>query len=241
MNARQRLDQPASGAGNAARGPLGSAPVRGALAVAGLACAAGQLIGIVADIEWLRVVTKPPLMLLLAGYTLSRLRPQQVPAAVPLLVGLVLAAGGDTALLFDGQPAFLVGLLLFAGTHLSYIVGCLGLGAGRTLRDRPWIAVLVMALYVPMAYFTWQRAGDLRWPLLGYGLLLFGTVAVAVATNWGVGTGAILFAASDIMIGLRVTGLEFAYQDLAVMSTYVLAQVLIAFNWRPVPQPDRGS
>ncbi|GAB3403430.1 lysoplasmalogenase [Flindersiella endophytica] len=240
MNARQRLDKLARRAGGTARGPLGSAPVRGALAVAGLACAAGQLIGIVADIEWLRVATKPPLMLLLAGYTLSRLRREQLPAAIPLLAGLVLASGGDTALLFAGRTAFLIGLLLFAGTHLCYIVGCLGLGAGRTLRRRPWIAVLTMALYVPMAYVTWQRAGDLRWPLLGYGLLLFGTVAVAVATNWGVGIGAVLFAASDIMIGLRVTGLEFPHQDLVVMGTYVVAQVLIAFNWRPVPPSDGG-
>jgi uncharacterized membrane protein YhhN len=236
MNARQRLDRLARRAG----GPLGSAPVRGALAVAGLACAAGQLVGIVADIEWLRVVTKPPLMLLLAGYTVSRLRPEQLPAAVPLIAGLVLAAGGDTALLFEGTTAFLVGLALFAGTHLCYIVGCFGLGAGRMLRRRPWITVVTTAGYLLMAFVTWQRAGDLRWPLLAYGILLFGTVAAALATNWGIGVGAILFAASDILIGLRVTGVEFAHQDLVVMGMYVVGQVLIAFNWRPVPPAEDG-
>lgn len=213
--------------------------VRRVLAAAGIACAAGQLIGIAAGIGWLRNVTKPPLMLLLAGYTVTGVRRGRLPATAPLLAGLVLSSAGDTALLSDDERAFLTGLTLFAGAHLCYIAGCLNLGAAHTLRRRPWIAVGVLACYLALVHPTWQRAGDLRWPLIAYGLLLFAMAAVALATNLGMGVGAALFAVSDLMIGLRVVGIEFPHQDLAVMLTYCAGQVLIALNWRPVADADR--
>jgi uncharacterized membrane protein YhhN len=228
MNARRRVGKLT----RRARDVLGSAPVRRGLAAAGIACAAGQLLAIAADIPWLRVATKPPLMLLLAGYTLSRTRPEQRAALSPLIAGLVLASAGDTALLIDSRTAFLTGLLLFSGTHLCYIAGCLRLGAARGLRERPAIVAVTLVCYLVLTYVMWQGMGDLRWPLIGYGLLLFGMAAVAVATNGGMGAGAVLFAVSDLMIGMRVAGVEFPGQDVLVMLTYCVGQALIAFNWR---------
>lgn len=233
MNARRGLDKPT------AHGVLGSTPVRWALAAAGIACTAAHLYGIAADIFWLRAVTKPPLMLLLAAYTLSRTRPECRAQTAPLIAGLVLASAGDTALILENETAFLVGLLLFAGTHLCYIGGCFHLGAGRPLRERPLIAIVTLAAYAVATYAMWERMGDLRWPMAGYGFLLFSTVAVAFATNRGMGVGAALFAISDLTLGLRIVGLEFPGQGFFIMLTYVVGQLLIALNWRRVTAPGR--
>ena len=91
---------------------------RRALLIAYLVVAVADLAAVATGTAWLEWVTKPLLMPLLAAYLLVRLGP--VGPAWPVVVSLAFACGGDIALLFDGDLAFVIGMALSPTWWRSY-------------------------------------------------------------------------------------------------------------------------
>lgn len=192
----------------------------------------------------LRRLTKPALMPALACWLRSRSRTCDAdPVMVrTTLAGLGLSAGGDVALLGDGDRAFLAGVGSFLGAHVAYI-------AAFSRRRGPWHGPRAAARVAPAA-LVWvgvvplvaARAGSLRMPVAVYGTALAAMQATALlldddvpsAGRTRIAGGAACFLVSDALLAagrfLPVSGRHRAGRvvDAAVMATYTTAQWLIA-------------
>ena len=156
--------------------------------------------------------------------------------SVWLVAALGLGALGDFFLSRDGERAFLAGLMAFALAHLAYI-------ALMVLADVP-LAFGVPAIGVGifagvMLVILFPRAGDLRWPVVGYvGIIAaMGVIAVSLPASFAIAmVAALLFMTSDMILGLE----RFVWSPAnpirraapyLIWTTYWLAQLLflIAF------------
>ncbi|MFJ6698427.1 lysoplasmalogenase [Streptomyces sp. NPDC091272] len=195
-----------------------------------LACAV-DLAGLLAGLPGVHRAAKPLLMPLLAGYVAVRGGPRLLIAA------LLLGWGGDVALLFDAEPAFLLGMGSFAVGHLCYLI----LFRGAPLR-RPLGAAYALVLTAVLALLWPDLPADLRVPVAGYSLLL--TVMAFRAGGLGVraGVGGALFLLSDTLIA---TGVAHWPQppaaDFWVMATYAAAQCLLALGVLGAAGPAAGA
>jgi uncharacterized membrane protein YhhN len=125
-------------------------------------------------------------------------------APPPLIViGLASGAIGDFCLSRDGKGAFLAGMAAFALGHLAYAAAFAQAGAGA-----PVIAMIVIAvLLLSTEFWLAPNAGDLRWPVRLYAVVI-GAMGVAAASlppglHWIV-AGAALFILSDILLSLQL-------------------------------------
>lgn len=130
-----------------------------------------------------------------------------VAMPVPLLaLALGLSALGDLALSRNGERAFLAGIGAFALAHLAYLAVFLSLegDAALTVGWQVLAAAAVASLSSAMAWLLWPRTGPLRWPVLGYVVIIaiMGINAALVPSPFArlVIFGAFLFILSDSLI-----------------------------------------
>ena len=122
-----------------------------------------------------------------------------------IVVGLALGATGDFALARPGQAAFLAGMAAFALGHLAYAVEFWA----RIVGDPSPLAVAVLGAMGGLVLWTalWlaPRAADLAWPVRAYGLVIGVMVAAAALAGEALLLiGALVFAASDLILALRM-------------------------------------
>lgn len=122
-----------------------------------------------------------------------------------IVVGLVLGAVGDVALLSRTQGAFLGGLGAFLLGHLAYAVAFAKLSPVAT-----WLSVLgipvVLSCGTVLAWL-WPRLGPMRLPVTVYvSVIAVMTIAALAVFRTGapgggpIAVGALLFAASDVAV-----------------------------------------
>jgi uncharacterized membrane protein YhhN len=128
-----------------------------------------------------------------------------------IVIGLVLGALGDAALLHSSKRAFLAGLVAFLFGHIAYVLACTllmpasaWLGAVGLVASAPiLVGLLVLA-------WLWPRLGDMRVPVLFY-LVTIVTMVIGALAALNVETvpannrqllalGAVLFFASDLAV-----------------------------------------
>ena len=131
--------------------------------------------------------------------------------AVWMMIGLVLGAMGDAALLSHGSTGFLIGLGAFLLGHLAYVVGftrCLDSvaisGATQALAAIP-VAAGLLALR-----WLWRHLGDMRIPVIAYITVISAMMIAAIAVMYDstrdapirylIGSGATLFFISDLAV-----------------------------------------
>jgi uncharacterized membrane protein YhhN len=211
-------------------GALAFAIAFAALAVADLAAIA------TGHPEW-RVVTKPPLMWLLAGGVIAA-QPRLNRARRFLVAALLLSSVGDTILLGTSDAAFIGGTAAFALSHLAYIA-CFTLCApGKGLvQQRPWLIVVYALAWGLTTAILWPHLGALAAVVVPYSLLLT-TMAVFALNLVGrielrsaifVAAGAAIYMSSDtnIAFGRFDPSLAPPHVDFLIMLTYLIAQSLI--------------
>ncbi|MEU9209573.1 lysoplasmalogenase [Streptomyces sp. NPDC048415] len=184
-------------------------------------------------------IAKPLLMPLLAAHVGARGGPRLLVAA--LLCGW----GGDVLLLFDADPAFLVGMASFAAGHVGYLVV---FRRGPRARG-PWIAGSYALALVATVTLLWpDLPAGLRIPVAGYSLLL--TAMAYGATRLGpvAGLGGALFLLSDTLIATGVADWpQLPRPDFWIMLTYCAAQFLLVrgvldtLGARPAPAAAYGE
>ncbi|MCX5196510.1 lysoplasmalogenase [Streptomyces sp. NBC_00249] len=184
------------------------------------AAAAADLGSLLADWHLGHVIAKPLLMPLLVAYVLTR-RPR---APRLLVAALLFGWGGDLALLFDAEPAFLAGMGSFAAGHVCYL---LLFGRGRT---SPALgAAYALALVGTVALLWGDLPADLRIPVAGYSLLLTAMAYRSAALGRAAGIGGALFLLSDTLIATGVAEWpQLPRPDFWIMATYLAAQYLLA-------------
>ena len=149
-----------------------------------------------------------------------------------VLVALCFSLGGDVLLMLPSDQ-FVAGLALFLLAHLCYIGAFTRDGGFKTdiATARPLIALTVILLAL-----LWPFLGPLRVPVLAYMLVIVVMAWQALERSrlgahdgaWWAAVGAVLFVASDAMLGLARFRGDFPGQRLLVLGTYYLAQWMIA-------------
>ncbi|MFG2878020.1 lysoplasmalogenase [Streptomyces sp. NPDC048337] len=163
------------------------------------------------------VLAKPLLMPLLVAYVITRGGPRLLVAA------LLFGWGGDLALLFDAEPAFLLGMGSFAAGHVCYLVLF-----GRRTTNPLLGGAYGLALIGTVALLWADLPADLRIPVAGYSLLLTAMAYRSSALGRTAGIGGALFLLSDTLIATGVAEWpQLPRPDFWIMVTYIAAQYLL--------------
>ncbi|MCB5168108.1 lysoplasmalogenase [Streptomyces bambusae] len=188
--------------------------------------AAADLLSLLAGWHPGHVLAKPLLMPLLAGWALTRRAPALLATA------LLFGWGGDVALLFDADLAFLLGMGSFAAGHVCYLAL---FGRGRT--SLPVGAGFAAVLTGTVALLWADLPGELRVPVAGYSLLLTAMAYRAGALGPVAAAGGALFLLSDTLIATGVAAWpQLPRPDFWIMATYLAAQYLLTRGvLRPAP------
>lgn len=177
-------------------------------------------------------------LLVIAVALLSFLTPGVQPSfTLWITLGLVLSLGGDVALMFKSNRAFLVGLELFLLAHLVYSIA-FTVPNGFHPEDLISGAVL-LAVAVAVYLYLKPGLGSMKGPVILYMLVICFMVNRAVSTFYGdaftntqawlITLGAILFFLSDLMLAVNRFRHPFEAQRLGLF-LYYGGQLLIALS-----------
>ncbi|MET9321458.1 lysoplasmalogenase [Streptomyces sp. NPDC003038] len=188
------------------------------LLVAFAVAAAADLGSLLADWHLGHLIFKPLLMPLLVAHAVTRGAPRLLVAA------LLFGWGGDLALLFDAEAAFLIGMGSFAAGHVCYLVLFGKRGAYALLGG-----AYAVALLGTVGLMWTDLPAGLRVPVAGYSLLLTAMAFRSSALGPRAGIGGALFLISDTLIATGVAEWpQPPRPDFWIMATYLAAQYLLA-------------
>lgn len=199
------------------------------LVVSAALAACLYLVGMALDLFWLKLLTKPWLVLALAGAVWSR---AGIGAGRRIAWGLIAGAAGDVCLALP--HAFLPGMIAFAIGHGLYVAAFL-----------KWNRTPALVLLAPVSLYAgtglWLMlpgSGALMIPLLVYvtiiGAMIWRAAACAldpredILLRWGPLAGALLFAFSDTLIGIHRFAQPLPGAAFPIILTYWAAQALFA-------------
>lgn len=119
-----------------------------------------------------------------------------------ILAGLGLSLIGDIINVdMSSQKVLITGLVIFVFAYLTYALG-LTIWNGFQPQDL-WVAAVLLVIYAIEMWFLWPGLGELKIPVLVYGLVLPTLVNRAVSTFFGTTfslTQAILLTAGAAMV-----------------------------------------
>jgi len=177
-------------------------------------------------------------LLVIAVALLSLLTPTAQPAfTLWIALGLVLSLGGDVALMFESDRAFLIGLVLFLLAHVVYSIA-FTVPNGFHTADIITGAVL---LGVGVAIYLYLRPGlgSMKGPVILYTLIICFMVNRAISTffgdaftttqAWLMSIGAVFFMLSDIVLAINRFRQPIKAERLSLLA-YYLGQLLIALS-----------
>ncbi len=146
-----------------------------------------------------------------------------------LVIGLGLSLLGDVCLMFPGERWFTAGLVSFLLAHLAYSAGFL------TRWQSEW-AVAWLIVYGAagglLGRLILPGAGRLRGPVAVYVLAILTMAWLGAGVSVPAGVGAALFVVSDGLLAYDRFVRQFPSARRLVLTTYWLAQWLIAFSVR---------
>jgi uncharacterized membrane protein YhhN len=199
------------------------------LIVAALLAASLYLVGLALDLFWLKLLTKPWLVVALA---IAVWRLTGAGAGRCIALGLVAGAVGDVCLALP--HAFLPGMIAFAIGHGLYVAAFV-----------QWNRTLALILLLPVTIY----AGTGLWLMLPGASLMVAPLVIYVSIiaamiwraaacaleprenvllRWGPLAGALLFAFSDTLIGIHRFAQPLPGAAFAIILTYWAAQALFA-------------
>lgn len=155
-----------------------------------------------------------------------------------ILVGLALSWVGDAFLLHRGRDGrrrfFLAGLVAFLAAHVAYAVAFVDLG----LSPGPTAAAAALVALPSLGALAWLRPhvpGRLRWPVVGYVVVISAMVATAGGA-WSAGddprrlAAAVLFYLSDLSVARQRFVAPGMVNRLWGLPAYYVAQILFALS-----------
>ena len=149
-----------------------------------------------------------------------------------LVAGAVLGLVGDVALLNDDERRFMAGLGAFAAGHLAYVAAALSIGFDlvRAVPALVFLPVLFGFRFTTRTVPGARRTGGavLAGAVVFYACVIGAMVVTAWGTGaWLAGTGAMLFALSDWVLGHQRFAGPLPGGRLAVMVPYHVGQALL--------------
>ncbi len=160
--------------------------------------------------------------------------------ALCIVVGLVLGAIGDVALMFKGQRSFLFGLVSFLFGHAAYVFAC-----ALLVTPMAWpsaLALVPVAAALAILVYLWPHLGKMLVPVLFYvaTIVLMVLGALAVYREHGASfsnqqatlllVGAVLFFVSDVAVAKSRFVKSQLRDRLWGLPAYYAGQLLIAWS-----------
>jgi uncharacterized membrane protein YhhN len=177
-------------------------------------------------------------LLVISVALLSFLTPTVDPTfTLWITLGLILSLGGDVALMFESDRAFLIGLVLFLLAHIVYAIA-FTVPNGFHLPDLlSGVALLLWAAGIYL--YLRPGLGNMKGPVLFYILIICFMVNRAISTffgnafsitqAWLIAAGAILFMLSDLILAINRFRHPFKANRLSLF-LYYGGQLLIALS-----------
>lgn len=184
-----------------------------------------------------QMISKPLLVsfLLLHFFTATA----QTPSAIKpfTIAALFFSIAGDTLLMFvsSNEVFFLLGLSAFLMAHIFYIISFHKIKVREQVIGKwPW-AIVVLIYYFFIISFLLPRLGEMKIPVLVYGLVISFMLYAATLlydlkdnkTARYILTGALLFVISDSVLAINKFHTAFAWSGWVIMITYLAAQYLL--------------
>ncbi len=190
------------------------------------------------DAYWVRMVTKPIPVLMLALWV-SGLRVKG-RYQLAIMIGLLLSALGDILLEYS-EATFLVGLIAFLAGHIAYIAAFLQ--DTRKLYPFYGAAAYIYGFFALGFLLTTGNLGGMLIPVQMYVLVITTMLWRAACrldvpqvprfSAWAGLVGAVFFVLSDTVLAFRLFETPIQLGGAAVMVTYWLGQFGIALSaWR---------
>lgn len=194
----------------------------------------GDLICLQLQLESLRFITKPLIVLFLLNYYISCV--QLVPLSLKWWVVGALGFSwlGDVLLLFEEQAAlfFMLGLSSFLLAHVCYIVFFNKIRRLEGMKGHMLLFLFVLVYYAALMQLLSPKLGDMKLPVWIYGAVICLMLWLALHLNkvyhsnsgLFIMVGALLFVLSDSALAINKFYQPFAGAGLVIMLTYGLAQ-----------------
>lgn len=210
-----------------------------------VAATAGTLYAQVHDLKGLEYACKPLLMLVLSSWFFFNSRRVGDRFTLLIQAGLCFSLIGDIALMFQHLDGFnfLLGLAAFLVAQVCYTLAFLhnvfAVGSGEGVAVSTGISVLVLIYGFVFALDLQPRLDEaMVLPVMVYAvaITLMGISATFryrrtfPPSFWMVLLGAVCFIASDSLLATNRFVRPLPHGDLWIMSTYVVAQALIAYG-----------
>lgn len=183
----------------------------------------------------LRLISKPLIIPLLTACYLSLQIPRKPIMKDYLLHGLFFSWIGDV--LLQSEKLFIPGLLAFLTAHIFYIIFFAKTRSNQHsfFKLRPIMLMAVLAYLVEFMYILWPYLGDMKIPVLIYGITISTMLSAAMwqyqklenKTALFFIIGATLFVASDSLLAFNRFRESFNLAGVSIMTTYILAQLFI--------------
>ena len=183
----------------------------------------------------LRLISKPFIIPLLTACYLSLQIPRKPIMKDFLLHGLFFSWIGD--ILLQSEKLFIPGLLAFLTANIFYIIFFAKTRSNHNsfFKLRPIMLMAVLAYLVEFMYILWPYLGDMKIPVLIYGITISTMLSAAMwqyqklenKTALFFIIGATLFVASDSLLAFNRFRESFNLAGVSIMTTYILAQLFI--------------
>lgn len=156
-----------------------------------------------------------------------------------LLAALALSALGDACLAYEGEAAFLSGLVSFLLAHIAYCLLFVAHADGSLILGEPWrlaVALLLAAMTAVLVTVLWRPADKLALAVAFYGVTIVSMALLALSTGLAIPfIGAVLFVGSDTLLSLQTFLVAKGSRwrrplSLGVWTTYFAAQFLLTVS-----------
>ncbi|HEV7780231.1 MAG TPA: lysoplasmalogenase [Chitinophagaceae bacterium] len=196
-----------------------------------------DLIGTWSNNEWLQYISKPLIIPALIFYFLCLAEPRNYFSGKWVVIGLFFSWVGDVLLMFvaKNEIFFLLGLASFLLAHIFYILFFQRVIKEEKVKFRPWLLAIVAIYYTALVSWLFPHLGDMKVPVLIYGLVISTMFLLAMhmlfiknkaAGKWMM-AGALLFVISDSILAVNKFYHPFETAGILIMVTYGLAQLFI--------------
>jgi uncharacterized membrane protein YhhN len=199
-----------------------------------------DLIGVYLKNEMLVYISKPLVVITLIFYFLSATKGIKNNLKKFILGALIFSWLGDVLLMFDSMDKnfFLFGLTAFLIAHLFYILYFSKIRIGENAKLNWKFALIVAVYYSGLIYILYNDLGEMKIPVLVYGLVISTMFLLALhmlfIKNREAGKmmmlGALLFVASDSILAINKFYQPFEMAGILIMLTYGLAQLFITLG-----------
>ncbi len=202
----------------------------------------GEFAGLLLHLRWLVYVSKPLIMIFIAGYFLTYSRGIDKNVVQLAVVAFFFSWLGDVLLMFGSKSSvyFILGLFGFLLAHIAYILLFLRTiqlsGKKSFLKKRAYWLLPYMIYGLAIYIMLFNHLSILfQIAFFVYMLALLGMSSMALNRQGNghplsfylVFVGSIFFIISDSLIAINEFLISLPFSGIAIMSTYIAAQCLI--------------